>query len=444
MNSLPDFRVEWEWEPAAGIRAPELRATFARLQIFVGDQCITLVEDRETGSSRRSIAVSLYPLAEWIAFNWWFLLVDSRNGQSLSSGRSWTSASTEVKKSYQRHGLRNAGDGFLWPDLVILPEGVQTKLVWRPDYSSSTERPIRFLTQGEGVVDSGSFQQVLTHFVDSVLDRLSDANIDDTPLHQEWRSIRAIDSEESDYCLAAARLGLDPYAEAVDYEDEILRVDRELPAELVSDFLDVVDPAHIRQALRWATSARSRILELSDPSRRIDSDFLAHLTDVPASISRHQPWWHGYGAAKELRSHLGLRSTESFAVESYVATQTANSPDLSLQAFGAVREDSTLALILGRHIKDTGQRFNMARAMWHLLLPDKSRQFFITAGHSVQHKVERAFAAELLAPADGIAQMIEDVPEGALQDEIENIGNNFRVSPLVVQRQIENQLEIAA
>jgi hypothetical protein len=76
--NLDDFRIEWEWESAPSVRAPEHRATWARIEILVGQEHVTLVEDKDSTSSRRSIYCPLYPVAEWVAYNWWLLRANSR------------------------------------------------------------------------------------------------------------------------------------------------------------------------------------------------------------------------------------------------------------------------------------------------------------------------------------------------------------------------------
>ena len=61
MTRDPEFKIRWEWEAAPSVRAPEHRATWARMEIRAGSEWVTLVEDRESGSSRHSIYCSLYP-----------------------------------------------------------------------------------------------------------------------------------------------------------------------------------------------------------------------------------------------------------------------------------------------------------------------------------------------------------------------------------------------
>jgi hypothetical protein len=67
-TTSPAVRFEYEWEPAEDVRSAEFASTWARLEMWVGDRCVTQVEDAASRSARRSIYCPLYPLAEWIAF----------------------------------------------------------------------------------------------------------------------------------------------------------------------------------------------------------------------------------------------------------------------------------------------------------------------------------------------------------------------------------------
>ena len=68
MDDDAELQIRWEWEPGRPVRTPEHHATWARIEMSVGPDCLTLVEDRDSGSSRRSIFVPLYPLAEWAVY----------------------------------------------------------------------------------------------------------------------------------------------------------------------------------------------------------------------------------------------------------------------------------------------------------------------------------------------------------------------------------------
>ncbi|GAA4207394.1 hypothetical protein [Microbispora amethystogenes] len=230
MAQASELNVTWEWVAAPGVMAPELRETWARIQISIGDDWITLVQDHASGASRRSIYAPLYPLAEWIAYNWWFLKADSRpvSYYNVSRGRGPKQHRDVLRSLYQRHGLRSSGDGFLWPDLLIIPEGRETRLIWSRDRTSSREYPTRFISQGEAQVEAASVGEKLAFVVAGVIERLEGHGVHGTPLATEWQTIQAADEEEIEFCLAAARLGLDPYCDAREFEPEILRAAQKL------------------------------------------------------------------------------------------------------------------------------------------------------------------------------------------------------------------------
>ena len=62
----------------------------------------------------------------------------------------------------------------------------------------------------------------------------------------------------------------------------------------------------------------------------------------------------------------------------------------------------------------------------------------MTASYTDLQKIERAFAAELLAPAQGIASLtsIDDLQE----EDVAEIAELFDLSDLVIEYQIQNQL----
>lgn len=120
----------FEWQPASEeVRSRELASTWARIELHVDGNCLTVVEDIPTGSIRRSIYVSLFPLAEWIVFNGWDLLF----GPGKESLRSTVTASNGAAKGGDGSNLRSAGDGFLWPDVAVAAMGGGSLLTWCSD-----------------------------------------------------------------------------------------------------------------------------------------------------------------------------------------------------------------------------------------------------------------------------------------------------------------------
>ena len=80
-------------------------------------------------------------------------------------------------------------------------------------------------------------------------------------------------------------------------------------------------------------------------------------------------------------------------------------------------------------------RFAFCRALGETLT--SSSDALITRAHSERQRRNRAFAAEFLAPADGLMKMVAARPAVDLSD-IDEIAERFGVSPFVVKHQIEN------
>jgi hypothetical protein len=442
IRSGEELSFRWEWEPAADVRSPELKATWARLEIWIGDECVTEVEDRDSQSARRSVYVSLYPLAEWVAFNWWLLKADARPGMPARSTSSRTIDSPLGGRSLlHRHNLRSAGEGFRWPDLTLVPEGQTTRLVWWRDREVPTTIPIRYIGQGESFLDGKAVETTLSAFVESVLTRLSEQGVAHTTLAAEWDNLKQTDQEEAQFCLAAARLGLDPYSEAAAIESEILRAADQLGEHVFDDFVDAVSPQQIGAGLEWIAEARSLIESQSGPANQIVGRLRADLHRETTVGPRNRPWERGWQQAGRLRQLLGAQVEEVFDLSDLVVPKVRSTPDRGLQAAGGASGGSTPVVVLGRAQSDEVSRFTLARGLWRIL-SQHDPLFLVTAAHTDKQKAERAFAAELLAPAAGIAQRLEDGAGAITMEDLEPVAQHFRVSPLVIQHQVENQLAV--
>lgn len=65
----------------------------------------------------------------------------------------------------------------------------------------------------------------------------------------------------------------------------------------------------------------------------------------------------------------------------------------------------------------------------------------LTAAHTEYQRVERAFAAEIMAPAEGLRDML-GAKSYVYFDELERVANHFDVSTRVIRHQAENQLAL--
>jgi hypothetical protein len=440
MRLATSLRFTFEWERGEEVAAPELAATWARLEIWVGSNCVTRVEDANSESSRRGIYCSLYPLAEWIAYNWWFVKGHVRAAEYAT----WPSAAAAANGSaasrwMPHHNLRWSGDGYVWPNLSLLPEGVDTRLLWRPDIEPASNRPIRYLSAGDELVDSTVVELSLAQLVESVLTRLEERGIAETPLADEWHAIQAIDDDERAFALAAARVGADSYDLDAAVASVIEAAASRLPGPLLDEFLASVNPHRVDSGLDWIEEATGHLAALTGAPHEV----FAQIHDTARawrSQGRGLPWAIGWNQAQLVRRALNLQPDEPFRFDDMVTFDELPSGDRGLQGIGGPTASGAAGLVLGRHLAESGRRFATARALWHLGYADPSSSFLLSGLHTGRERVERAFAAELLAPAMGLADVLRDDSGLVTTEDVEDAAVHYGVSPLLVRHQIENQL----
>jgi hypothetical protein len=432
---------QFEWERAEGVVAPELATTWARLELWIGTDCITQVDDRDSRSSRRSLYCSLYPLAEWAAYNWWFLQAHVRPASLVDNP--WTFKRLALNGNYRttwlgKHGLRGAGDGFPWPHLTIIPEGELTRLLWVGDSDFLPYTAIRYLRDGQVLIPSEYVAGALTELIEGVITRLDEEEIHETALQQEWGSIIAASQDERDFCVAAARLGVDPYTADSAIVDQVQRAGAALEPRLLEEFLDAVDPTELQSGLAWVDKSSTALQRLSGgpPSRALIAMEPPRLSAVQTST----PWDTGYVQAEFVRANLRLRNDDVFDIEQHVLIDEHAYAGAGLQALGGRSHADSATVLLGQAIPDAQRRFAASRSLWHFLLEPERQRFLITDSRTSRQRIERAFAAEVLAPASGISQYLRTPRRPVSQLDAEEVASHFRVSPMVVEHQLQNRL----
>lgn len=341
----------------------------------------------------------------------------------------------------RHHNLRGAGDGFIWPNLSLLPEGGYTRAVWYADDDVPDHARVRYMAQGERFVRTPFVEMALREIVDSTITRLEESGLRHTALQKEWSAIRATPADERDFCLAAARLGLDPYSLADGISEKLVAASERLGKDLLDEYLDAIDVDLMDDGVRWVEESSDRIDEMAQPGGR--RPLPALVTSGSDDTSAYLPWERGYQEAAKLREMLNLSIIEAFAVEEFFAVAEHQFVGRGLQALAARSNGGEGALVLAKSVASGPARFTEARALWHLLHEPNRDRFLITENRSDRNRTARAFAAELLAPASGIADRIDADPSLATQSDIEQAAEHFRVSPVLIQHQIQNQLAYA-
>lgn len=428
------FKILASWDDEADrVTSPDLRATWCRLQVWVDGRCTTSVRGRE-GGPRDEVHGAAYPLAEWIVFNWWSLVAEQRPAAVEDAAWSWRHLPDQAW--LRRHNMRAANEGQAWPDLTMVREGDVFAAVWEAD-EATTGAPVQFLTSGKAFVRASTVVEGLRAFVHKVIGRLADQGVHDTPLAKEWQRLQKSEADggESAFCLAVARLGLDPYDTVDDIADRLPMLAAELGEGLLGDFLDSADPAHLQGALDWLTGARDG---LPAPRTAPLLELRSALTDQD-QVDGERAWLAGYEAAKAVRRQQSLAATVPVDALTWVTVAHRQADPHGLSGYGATRQDDRCILLVPQGLGRGARQFTAARALGRALFQPLESEFLLTSTRATHERVARAFAAELLAPAAGIDEMLNALQ---LRDDAayDAVADRYGVSPLVVKLQAHNQL----
>lgn len=409
------LRFSWEWQSAPDVKLPEEAATWSRLSIEVDEIITTLVEDRAASHGvRKSLDVPTYPLAEWFAINWWALNTSAHHPEHAG-----------VR-------LTDAGSGFPWPDITLRSDH---DFMWA-DVRQRNRAPesVRFLAQGRAVLEAEDSLIELSRFIDSTVRRLEEAGIAGTLLQLEWAAIQSADNEERDFCLVAAAWGFDPYDVPPQQAAELVDTDQALsdPA-LLADLAQASNFDSLSQAREWLTDAMARV---KIGTLRLPS--MDPYTLPP--IRSFAPWREGYRRAQQFRTMLAINSTELPSIEDLVSiSDTTSAPPANIDALVKL-SDLSAGIVLGKGTIDSARRFAGARALARKTMNPRTGLSLLTRGSQYSDRVERAFAAEFLAPVTGIRESLD----GDYSEESQRrVAREYRVSTAVIDHQIENQLTVA-
>ena len=419
------MRFSTEWIGDGPNASAEERATLCNLQIFVNDENACLHFDPYSKTTFEHITVPAVHLAEGLATDWW----------SIFGGRD------------REHSVLHHRTGFALPDLGFKCDGSTVEVA--ATQLSSNNPSVRFWQTGAELLSRKCAESTLAEFIERVVGKLSCSGVSSSEVAARWSRVSGSRStpDERAFCEAAGALGVDPYliseADAQLIEDAGNLFSEDALVELLAG-LGKQHRQRARQLLEWVRrtdnrpSRESRLPDLADIARRI-----RHLVERGA---RERSWAVGYRAAKALRAEISADPGERFTSTAAIARR------LGATDFTATRAIPGVLALVARDGKDVhvhlhdheayewtlqSQNFAFARAIGDAVcFPDTPRSVVNELRDAERQAAGRAFAAEFLAPVQSVLDMA-----GSGRDDYE-IAGSFKVSPLVVEHQIENQHRI--
>ena len=429
---MAQLRIETDWIDGAGIRGPELSATWASLRILADDSVVTWIHDARAQTTREHVFVPLYPFAEWLATNWWFLHHESTNPLK-----------EEDPQFLRRHTFVAGREGYAFPNLTVLPSGSWTHLAWKRERSPWSR--IEFLAEGETRVESEQFRASCADLIDQVVRRLDALRIDGTLLQEEWSAIQSADSDEFAFCAAVARLGWDPYAVEESRQALVMKLAEQVHGAVFNEAMSALDPNSLQEGCTAITDA---IADSKSHGLFLER-FQREHTDVPLEPAMGGcPWEAGYRWAQTLRRNLELDGTPIPTLKDLAECIGEGSGLLKIRTpikrlqqaamiDGVITRTNEQQPALGfRRLSEPGAQFHICRALAEVLT-SPSTDTLLTKAHSERQQRNRAFAAEFLAPATGLQQRLNG-RQVVDADDIDELASEFGVSSLVVEHQVRN------
>ena len=422
---------EFEWERSEGVRGAELRATWASLRLMVGNECLTRVFDKSAKTVRSCIFIPLYPLAEWIAWNWWSLLYEP-DAYWLRDQRHYA----------RRHNLQFVGDGTAMPNVEFRPLGKHVQVFWMP--STHPYQRIDYLGRGAAILDHAQLTESLYALVEGVCSRLEQVNVIGTTLVQGWGAVKEgmDDPGESAFCRAVAVQGRDPYYLQQSEEDELITVARIVPEKLHLDFFHVGSwgtlsdqAATLSDALYWIEHNCGDWKNLS--LLRDDMNVLGGVLT---------PWEQGYALARTMRTTLGCNGQKFSSLEELgqLLGRSVDQLEQSTQhremftgveAVVGENRNGSPGFVFKPRYRPENQIFSFCRALCEYFFSPRSPSLVIDT-NTEQQKRNRAFAAEFLAPAEQIKRRLAG--KETTREEMDEIAYTMGVSSYVVAHQVQN------
>jgi len=430
---MSKLTFEFDWADPLGAKGPELRATWAHLKILADGLPITRMLDERANTVRDGIYIPLYPLAEWFATHWW-----SINYEVPSPSR------TADEAFLQRHSNLRFRDGYAIPRLLIQSTGTAVSIRW---FRERLPRAgCEFLEEGQVTVTSGDFQAEVIRLIEATLERMDAAGVVGTLLQDEWKEIseNGYDDDVRPFCVAAAQLGFDPYSIDDEMAGRIIGISETIPVSIRDEFMATAraerlasDAASVASALASVETGVSDLSNLQ-PAR----EALARL-----DTSNAPPWQEGYEAARGLRRAWQMNGERIASVEQFGSWLGADATRLRAAIFdlepGAPFDAAVGSNAAGhprfglvRTARPESRLFEFSRALFELLHSADAGPALVTRAASSVQMRNRAFAAEFLAPAETLRELVRG--SVVWPEQIDELSDQFGVSSFVIRHQLEN------
>ncbi|WP_156427397.1 hypothetical protein [Novosphingobium sp. Fuku2-ISO-50] len=359
--------------------------TVTRLRISILNNLITRNISKRGGGESEAINTSLLPLAEFLANGWWPLLYEPVRPNISDAFR-------------VRHRLDSGMRGYAFPALALWSGGEESIVADWAVFSNPFATISFMTTRPDDPVQLGrnGVELCLMEFVETVIER-SDGACGDLTI--AWNRIRdsIANTDELSYCIAAGRLGLDPYdPDAPDLSAWAAGVSE----TLFNDVSEIVEVSELAKTSEWLRDVDARLKVLPE-------------TDLsgfgnPAFDDLTEPAWvAGQVSADLLRNNTGLPvENPRGAVSDLLGSVIAEGGELAWsgpEGISAVTHRLGSKARIGTVARSARQRrFRACAAAYMAWTSEQGQEHAATDASTRKQQASRAFAAEMLAPRQAL------------------------------------------
>lgn len=420
------FDINFKWSGREFGSALD-RATLADVSIaangFQAMECYELIPNSVSPTAR----LSAYALATWLAANWWRLR--------------WEPERNNLEWQLS-HKVSAAGEGYLWPDLCFVSDGVAILVKSKASPSGRPEELVRYLNNFETYIPAPDFERGIDNFIEGVIARVVGMNIGDTHLAGLWSEVlkERRDSELTQQRKLEAMMGFDPDESPSELVDELKHAAGEFGINAVEEMAACSGAEALHDAKLLWDVPRQRSTQITIPNM---FEVKTKIRDgVRGSLV---PWQQATDAARIARETWSLGNgpvsskdlSELFSFDHGLIDEKAEFKTVMAAGYRQKESDEFRVFLNSNY--QPNRRFALIRLVCdHVTAPAGDMLLpASTTARTYRQKFQRAFAQEFLCPYSELQKQF-DVDQSS-DDDIAEAAEIYGVSTFLIKTTLVNK-----
>ena len=253
------------------------------------------------------------------------------------------------------------------------------------------------------------------------------------------------------YCRCAGLLGADPFEPGDALYTAISQTVAIVGQDIALEIFAVAEAPHVVQRAQWLHDQAQGAIK---KSREVAKHASALKQSVRTAFAQDgKPWERGYAVAQQLRALLNLTPDMPMQCDEAVTQALFGAPAAVVSSIKDLELNSGARWVISQGseglgiampsksgpLSQTQSQFQLAASFADFVFSGDSEIYLSTAAATDRQKANRAFAAEFLAPIQGIQEKWSS--KKTPHTNVEAIADAFGVSPYFIRYQVQNQAD---